>query len=346
MKIGARPEGVIERLAFMLDLTPTPIADTHVAFTAARAIMTGTSLGIFDAIADGADTPAAIAAACHTDERATHSLLGCLVALGYLRLVRGRYANARRVKKWLLARSPHSLRDKVLFQTIEWTLVSGLEDFVRTGKAVDLHAALEPRGWSLYQDAMRALAASSAPVIARRIRLPRHAERMLDVGGSHGLYSVALCRRYPRLRSEILELPAAAERSSLHVSRHGLGDRVRLRIGDALRDDLGEDIYDLVLVNNLVHHFSDAENAALAKRVARALRPGGLFVIGDIAKTAAGRRGAFDRTLDLYFALTSNAGTWSIATMRAWQKGAGLVPRRAIRPLEMPAYVLSTASKP
>ncbi|MDF2695776.1 MAG: Methyltransferase type 11, partial [Labilithrix sp.] len=114
MRVGARPDGLLEWLAVQLDLVPVPIADTHLAFTAARAIMAGTTLGVFDAIAGGATSAEAISSTCRTDERATRSLIDCLVALGYLRCTDGRYSNARRAKRWLLESSPRSVRPKLL----------------------------------------------------------------------------------------------------------------------------------------------------------------------------------------------------------------------------------------
>jgi SAM-dependent methyltransferase len=347
MQVGARPEGPLEWIVQKLDLVPVPLADTHVAFVAARAIMAGTSLGIFDAIADGAESVDAIAAACRTDPTATRPLVDCLVALGYLRFTRGRYANARRVEKWLLARSPSSVRDKVLFQRIEWELLAKLEDFVRTGRGLDLHGSLGEESWRLYQDAMSALAHIAAPAIARRLSIPSGAERMLDIGGSHGRYSVALCRRHPNLRSEILELPAAVGGSHSPIELTGMRDRIRYRHGDVLRDEIGKDGYDVVLANNLVHHFSDAQNQKLARRVFRALRPGGIFVIGDLERSLAPRTGgALGSTMDLYFALVSTSGVWSLARMRRWQSMAGLVPCAVIRVPKMPGFVVQVGRKP
>ena len=106
-------------------------------------------------------------------------------------------------------------------------------------------------------------------------------------------------------------------------------------------------MYDLVLVINLVHHFSEEQNRELSCRVARALRPGGVFVIGDVEKRADPRAaGALNGTMDLYFALTSTSGTWPLSTMREWQKAASLDPRRAIRLQQMPGFVLQLARKP
>jgi len=45
--------------------------------------------------------------------------------------------------------------------------------------------------------------------------------------------------------------------------------------------DLGVELYDLILMSNLAHHLDAAQNLDLAKRAARALRPGGMFVIQE-----------------------------------------------------------------
>ena len=49
---------------------------------------------------------------------------------------------------------------------------------------------------------------------------------MLDIGGSHGYYSVALCRRHPSLRAVILDLSEAVTHAERILDREGMGDRV------------------------------------------------------------------------------------------------------------------------
>ncbi len=102
----------------------------------------------------------------------------------------------------------------------------------------------------------------------------------------------------------------------------------------------------MILVANLVHHFDDATNRALAKRIARALRPGGVFVIQELYRASspheAGQIGAL---LDLYFALTSEAGTWSFEEMAGWQREAGLKPRKPIKFMTAPGNGQQSAVK-
>jgi predicted O-methyltransferase YrrM len=164
----------------------------------------------------------------------------------------------------------------------------------------------------LYQRGMRAQASLLAPLLTRSIPMPRGARLMLDIGGSHGYFSVALCRRYPGLRAIVVDLPDAVEQAAPILAREKMGDRVVHRAGDALSDDLGEAEYDLVFMFSLVHHFDDATNRRLVARAARALRPGGVMVIGELLRPASpGKGGQTAAFFDLYFALTSQSGLWT-----------------------------------
>jgi len=123
-----------------------------------------------------------------------------------------------------------------------------------------------------------------------------------------------------------------------------MGDRVVHRVGDALTDDLGSNAYDVVLIAQLVHHFSEEQNRELAVRVARALRPGGIYAVLDAFRSPsakdAGQTGAL---FDFYFALTSQSGTWSPEEMAAWQRAVGLEPKRPVRFRAVPGFGMQAA---
>lgn len=342
MRFGPIPETWAERLAAWFNLAPRPLVDTQLAFTSARAIMAGASLGLFDALAPGPRTAAQVAAACGTDARATRTLLGCLADLGYLARDGDRFANRPVASRWIVSTSPTSLRDKLLFQQVEWDWLGSLESFVRSGRPIRFHEEMDATQWSAYQRAMRALSATLAPHVARRLPLRRGATTMLDIGGSHGLYAAALCRRYRRLHATILELPGAMHEAAALGAGEGLGDRLVYRAGDARDADLGEAAWDLVHLSHVAHHLDASENAALAARVARALKPGGIFVIGEFDRDG----GALSATTDLYFALTSASGTWSVEDLRGWQASAGLRVGRTVRYVVLPGYVSQVAHRP
>lgn len=347
MKIAAVPETLLERLVNLLGLAPTPIVETFHSVILARAVMVATKIGVFEVLAGGALSAPEVAGALAVDERAGEKLLNVLVASRYLRMRGGRYALTPLARRWLLRSSPSSVHANMLLRFMEWQAVEALEDFVRTGRPLDVHAIIRHDQWEVYQRGMRALARISADEVVRRVPLPAGARAMLDVGGGHGHYAVAFCCRHPRLRATILDLPAAAEAVEAILAEYAMGDRVEYLPGDAVMADLGEAAWDLIFMSHLAHHLDDATNAALARRAARALRPGGVLAILEVLRpvspTGAGQTGAL---LDLYFALTSNSGTWSEEEIRRWQVQAGLRPGKRIALRSAPGLSVKTATKP
>ena len=346
MKVKAVPEGMIERLVVAAGRMPTPLMETTGSMWLAQIIATATKVGVFEALARESLAKGDVASRCGTDPFATGKLLNALVACGYLRADGDRYALARVARDWLLEESPVSLRDFMPFQLSEWRRIGRFETFLRSGKPLNVHKEMTGEEWEEYQRAMRAVASLSAPEVARRTPAPADPRTMLDIGGSHGYYSVALCRRYPRLTSTILELPEAIAHAAGILAAEGMGDRIVHRAGNALTDDLGVDAYDLVFLSHFVHLFDDQTNLELLKRVGRAVRPGGYVVIQEIVPPdTAGEGGQGAAVFDLNFALGHGGSARPFAEMAAWQQAAGLTPGERIR-LRVGPFGLQPARRP
>jgi SAM-dependent methyltransferase len=347
MKLGTIAQNPLEWGVLQAGLVPTPLFDTIIALLLARSVMVGTRVGVFEALKVAPLAPEEIASRCQVDSTALSKLLGALAGTGYLTFRAGRYALTPLSRKWLLKGAAQSLFDAVLLQFVDAGFIDQMESFVRTGEPVNIHAEMSESDWGYYQRGMRSGANLAAGEVVLRVRLPGTARRMLDIGGAHGYYSVAFCRRYPQLQATVLDLPQAIQHAAPLLDAEGLGDRVRHQEGDALTTPLGRDQYDLILIANLLHHFSEEDNLDLLQRVARALVPGGLVVIGDMIRPSRpGAGGQIGALTDLYFALTSASGTWSFAEMASWQRAAGLRPRRPLRLLTGPGAGLQIAVKP
>ncbi len=88
-------------------------------------------------------------------------------------------------------------------------------------------------------------------------------------------------------------------------------------------------------------------NRDLVKRCAHALRPNGSLVIEELDRFQSSREvGELGALSNLYFAATSEAGTWSMQEIAEWQREAGLLPRKPIRLLTAPGARLQAALKP
>jgi 2-polyprenyl-3-methyl-5-hydroxy-6-metoxy-1,4-benzoquinol methylase len=345
--MGRIARRVLEHVAMALGIAPKPMGHTWVAPKMARLIMAATRLGLFEALAGRRKTAAEVAAEARTDPAATQRLLAVLVTAGYLTYKAGGFALTPMTRKWMLKDAATSLHDIMLFQYIEWKLIESSEDYVRTGRPIDFHGRLTAEEWGIYQRGMRALAGTNAGEVVKRTPVPSGATALLDVGGSHGYYSVALCRKYSQLRATVLDLPQAVEHARPILEAEKMGDRVQHRVGDVLQTDLGEAQYDAVLISSLVHHFDDATNAKLIKRIARALRPGGsVSIIDYIRLETPNQGGQVAWIMNFYFALTSQSGAWSFDDMIRWQTAAGLRPRRSLRFLTIPGSGIQSATKP
>jgi len=347
MRLGVIAENLIERMVLKFNAAPVPLIETQIAFSMARSIMSGVKLGVFEAAGDAPRSSLEIAKICSTNPGATEKLLNTLTACGYFTYENGVYALTPKSKKWLLRRSPQNLCDKMLFQFYEWDSVEGYEAFVRTGQTIAGHDAMEGDDyWNIYQRGMRNLAGIAAGEVADRIPVPPNARDMLDIGGSHGFYSVALCRKHPNLKSVILDLPNAVKQSSPILAEEKMGDRVTHRIGNALTDDLGERSVDIVFMSQLAHHFTDEQNREVIKRIARALRPAGVCVMSDMIRSKKpGDAGQAAGVLDLYFAMMSESGTWPLETMQDWLRASGLAPLKPIWLRTLPGGALVSGQK-
>ena len=158
------------------------------------------------------------------------------------------------------------------------------------------------------------------------------------------LYSIEI-RANTRPYEHDTELPGAIESAS--IIANDMTTPVAPHIaGDALTDDLGTDEYDLVLINNLVHHFTADQNRMLALKVARALKPGGLFAIGDMIRAATpGEGGVIASTFGLYLSLTSASENWSSTEIESWQRAAGLTPEKPLAAMSIPGWKMLVARK-
>jgi SAM-dependent methyltransferase len=346
MRVGV-VANLLDKLILATGRVPTPILETFPTVLLARTVMAGVKLGLFEALTGGPLCADVIAERCHTDLTATTKLLDTLVRLQYVRVSGTRYALKPVAKHWLLAASPRSVRDYVLYMYVQWEWIARLEDYIRTGEPICFHQTMTAEDWQLYQRGMRSIARLTAPEVAWRIPAPRQATALLDIGGAHGYYSAALLRRHPALQADILDLPEAVAQAAPMLPETGMSARMRYRVGDALQTDFGQARYDIIFMGNLAHHFDAKTNRALAQRIAYALKPDGVFVIQEGVRAAGRkRRDQFAALGDLYFALSSEAGLYSYSEMKSWQLAAGLSPLRPRPLLTGPGQGLQIARKP
>ena len=347
MKLDAIAQNPLEWLALKMGLVPTPLGHSHIAFIYARAIMEATDIGVFEALEEKALLLKELAHRLALNEMALQSLMNVLASGGYVAYKNKQWQLTKLSRKWMLRSSPDSIAAMMILDNrVCWHWMNHLKEFLKTGKGLGFHTILKENEWSYYQEAMASAARAQSKEVGKRLPIPRGATQMLDIGGSHGLHSVALCRKKKGLQSTILDLPEAIQWAKPILEREGMGDQVLHQPGNILEDDLPAAQYDLVLMSSLSHHFSTRQNVLIAEKVAEALKPGGYYVLMDfIRPEPKSNSDLIGSSHDLFFALSSTAGTYSIKEMKHWQKEAGLQHHKLIHFFTIPNCVAVIGKK-
>ncbi|NMC10374.1 MAG: methyltransferase domain-containing protein [Methanothrix sp.] len=100
------------------------------------------------------------------------------------------------------------------------------------------------------------------------------ARRCLDLGGSHGLYSLAFTRSNPELEVVLFDLPKVIDGAAKKVVSDS--ERIVTMAGDFNRDDLGKD-YDLVFASDVLYRQEESLRPLLA-RIRESLKQDGLLI--------------------------------------------------------------------
>jgi ubiquinone/menaquinone biosynthesis C-methylase UbiE len=325
MRIGAIPETPLEWIALHTNRMPVPLVHTQIYFVFSRAVLEAFSLNVFEAFAKGEKTLQQAARSTGLNSRALKSLLNILISAGYISFSKNKYALTPLARKWCLQDSPESLYNQQLFNGVCWEWMDHLHTFLQTGKGLQFHETFSPREWKLYQNGMENVASGSAKAAIRMLPKLNKPQQMLDIGGSHGIYCVELLKKYPDVKATIFELPDAIPAARKILKKHYEGKDIRYRAGNILTDELEEESYDLILVSSLMHHFTEQQNQVVCRKVSKALKKGGYFVIQEFLRPeTANKMDMIGSVLDLYFNLSSTSGNWSKEELIRFQKKAGL----------------------
>jgi demethylspheroidene O-methyltransferase len=147
-----------------------------------------------------------------------------------------------------------------------------------------------------------ALMSASQPLIAGEVLdaypLGRHA-CLLDVGGGEGAFLSAAAARTPGLRLMLFDLPPVAARARARFAAAGLAERAVAVGGDFLSDPLpeGADVASLVRV---IHDHNDDAAHKILRAVWRALPAGGTLLLAEPMAATAGAEPVGDAYFGFY----------------------------------------------
>ena len=346
MRIGAKYDGMIERLGALLNRVPVPLGLAMYGMPTARAMQAAQRLGVFRELAGGPATAAELARKLGLRDEGTKLLLDALCVTGTLHVDSDeRYELPSRNRKWLDPASDAYVGGFLADSHFWWEWWEGLEDLVRDGRSVEMHDRPDDDPyWSSYITGQYQIARLSSDDVAKAVALDAGASSLLDVAGGHGEFSMALCRRHPDLRATIVDLPGSARIAREIVAEAGMSERVAYVEGDMYEADLGGP-HDGALCFNIVHHLSPDAARKLFERVGGALRPGAPLCVLDLFDRPVGKSPDISSMLGLFFHLTSGADTYTADEVMEWMVASGFAEPRKKTLLQLPGLALLRAER-
>lgn len=305
-------------------LPPPPMADVLGPILKAEAVIAGGQLGLFKALSGGPLSVRDIAKTINANEMGVTMLVEALASVGYVERAGDKYANGPIARAWLTSTSKIDFTPFLMWASVGWYMLESLSQVIKDGSPQQpLYKYLQShpeaaQNMSRYQKANAQLAANS---IVQAISLPENAQRLLDLGGSHGLYSIAFCKQNPKLKAVVFDLSVALSETEKSIAAEGLSDRATVQAGDYLKDDIGKG-YDVILCFFLPHNHTEEENKRLIGKVAKALNPGGMIVIHEFVK--GDPPDAFNALYSLLFFMYSGTRNYSYKEITKWLEDAGL----------------------
>ncbi|MBN1395082.1 MAG: hypothetical protein JW959_08670 [Pirellulales bacterium] len=277
------------------------------------------------------------------DLRATAMLLDALVALGLLEKREGRYAPPPELRDWLvedgadtvLPMLRHAANIMRGWSQLAWTVKGGIPvprpSSIR-GPRADIDSFIA---------AMHTVSGPVADEVVRQLG-PLKFNRLLDVGGASGTWTLALLRAAPGATAAIFDLPEAVALAKLRLARSEFADRVSFVAGDFHRDELPGGC-DFAWVSAICHQHSRRLNRELFAKVFRALVSGGRIAVRDVVMEPCRTRPVEGALFAINMLVnTSHGGTFTFDEYAEDLRAAGFEgPRLAVRHEAMSSVILA-----
>lgn len=315
------------------------VHETLRSYRRAQVLIATVQLGIFRLLAGGPQSAPELATGSGADPRALRRLLDAAVAMELLVRNDGLYANSPLAETCLAQEAPYYLGNLVSREGAFYRRWAHLTEAVRSGvRPPENVQDEEQENWVRdFELALLDLARAAGPAVAEALAPPGDRPlRVLDVGGGHGGYSMALARRYPNVEATVFELPAAAEVAREIIAGEGLSDRVSVQSGDFQKEDLGRG-YDLILLFGVLASETPQGKVALLRKCYEALVPGGRLAVRGFWRGAEPAGSLREALFSLHILLSTDAGEIStLSELEGWLAEVGFeAPHR----LSLPTWI-------
>jgi len=256
-------------------------------FQAACVITAAADLDLFTALGKTPTTAGQLAQRIKADPRATAVLLDALAALELLAKQGDVYTVPADVADLMMGDAPTNILAGVRHQGNCLRRWDQLARVVQTGRPARREPSIrgDAGDCESFIIAMNSFSGPMVPQIVERLA-PLRFQRLLDIGGASGTWTIAFLRAVSEATAVLFDLPQVIPLARQRLARAGLADRVSVVAGNFDTDDLPGGA-DFAWLSAIAHQNSRAQNRVLYRRICSALVPGGALAIRDIVMDAS-----------------------------------------------------------
>ena len=243
-------------------------------FQAACVITAAADLDLFTVLGRTPTTAERLAERIKADPRATAVLLDALAALELLVKKGDKYEVPADVAELLTRDSPINVLAGVRHQGNCLRRWDQLARVVQTGRPAHREPSIRGEAGDC-ESFIGAMNSFSGPMVLQIVEKlsPLRFQRMLDIGGASGTWTIAFLRAVPEATAVLFDLPEVMPLARERLARAGLADRVSLVAGDFDTDDLPGGA-DFAWLSAIAHQNSRGRTASSTGRSTRPWRRG------------------------------------------------------------------------
>ncbi|OIQ59713.1 DUF2284 domain-containing protein [Neomoorella thermoacetica] len=266
---------------------PQYLEDLATGYWFSEVLFTAVEAGLFTLLAGGGMSAAEIAEALGFSIHGTERFLEALCALGLIGRDGDVFFNTRLSETYLVRGREHYQGDSILWRKHLASSWRGLKECLEAGGRVSYPPPGESRECmgqrvGRYIRAMDNVARYKVQEILPIFEGVFDTGRVLDVGSGSGAVAAGFLEQYPGLAATLVDIPEVLELTKMLMEERGLGGRVTCHPANILEPGaLPQGPFDLVILSNILHIYTEKEGALLLSRAAGCLGAAGFLLVHD-----------------------------------------------------------------
>ena len=315
---------------------PDALLQMMTGYWISKAIYVAAKLGVADLLADGARSAEEVAAATETHEGALYRVLRALASVGiFSEVAPGRFALTP-LAELLRSGTPDSMRAlAIMYAEEQYRAWDDVLHSVRTGQPAFEHTfgmpyfdyfVTHPEASQVFNEAMVGWTAQVVDTAVAAYDFSPF-DTVVDVGGGHGGFLVALLKRYPTAQGILFDVPHVVEGAKPFLVAAGVADRCARVGGDFFAEiPAGADAYVLA---QILHDWDDERSVAILRQVRRAMPDHGKLLVVELV-LPEGNEPSFGKWLDLHMMVLLSGRERTAGQYEALFRAAGFELTRTV----------------